>query len=172
MNNVCIAIPEGVTATLDLNGYTLTSMDGGGSNARAVCVSKGANLTLTDSVGTGEIVSSRYGVYVMEGATFTMNGGVITVSGEGVHDHGVVVWSGTFVMNYGTINAHVGVCAMNGHATELPACVISIADGCVINTVETAKETGDIAVYNGATNAQVTVPDGMKVYTNWADCTK
>ena len=96
--------------TLDLNGYTLTSKDKGDStNAMAIYVQAGKTFTLADSVGTGKVVSTCYGVYVKEGATFNMTGGTIELPGNAVYDLGVITWNANFNMTGGTIKARVGV---------------------------------------------------------------
>lgn len=178
MNKACVTIPENTTVTINLNGHTLTSMDGGSNETyMAVYVSKGANLTLNDYVGTGKIVSSCYGVYVKENATFTMNGGTIDVKGNGVYDFGVCVWNGEFVMNGGTINAHIGIYLSdyykNNSSSDVSDCKVTVADGCTINAFATTGEYAEIEgihVFNEDTeNAVINVPTYMNIYTNWND---
>ena len=137
MNREMLVIAANTAVTIDLNGHTFTSMDGGAGNNYAIKVDGGAVLTLNDSVGTGKVVSSCYGVAVQPGATFVMNGGALEVSGNGVYDMGVVVWNGTFVMNGGSINANGSVYTSNhyknlGSTNEF--CSVTIADGCVLES--------------------------------------
>lgn len=121
----------GAPIVIDLNGHTLTSKDGGGGDTMAIYVNRGAKLILSDTAGNGKVVSSCYGVYVMPGASFIMNGGTIDVSGNGVYDFGVIVWNGEFVLNTGAVNGRYGVWASNywkNQGEDLPVCEIVIAD--------------------------------------------
>lgn len=112
-NNAALRVKEGTSVTLDLNGNTFTSKDGGNGNWMAIYVEKGATLVIDDTAGNGEIVSSCYGVYVQQGATLIMNGGTITVDGNDTYDYGVVLWNANFIMNGGTINAKAGIVPSN-----------------------------------------------------------
>ncbi len=156
-------VPAKTYAVIDLNGYTLTSKDGGGSNTMAIYVDKGAVLTLNDSVGTGKIVSSCYGVYVKQNAKFIMNGGTLDVSGNGVYDMAVTLWNSDFVMNGGTINSKFGVWASNYYRdngeANLPNCYVKIADGCTLNSTGYA----DVEVRD-ALDSVVDVPADVAVY--------
>lgn len=164
-NNKRLDIPAGKTAILDLNGYTFTSKDGGGSNTMAIYVNKGAELILEDSssAGTGKIVASCYGVYVKENAKFVMNGGTLSVSGNGVYDYGVTLWNASFVMNGGSITSNFAVWPSNyyrdaGDAT-LPNCSVKIADGCAIDSLSTI----DVQCAD-ATDTILDIPEDVKVY--------
>ena len=173
MDRERVDIPENKAVVIDLNGHTLTSMDGGAANNdnMAVYVNRGAKLTLNDTAGGGEIVSSCYGVYVMPGATFVMNGGTLNVSGNGEYDQAVVVFNGKFVMNGGTINAHVGVVASDAYKKSdntLPNCEITIANDCVINTVATSSEPADLdVVIDNAQDVAVDAPESVKICIDW-----
>lgn len=133
-------IPASTTTLLDLNGYTLTSKDGGDHNWMAIDVNEDAHFTLEDSSAdkTGTIVSSCYGVYVNKSATFVMNGGNIIVRGNGTYDFGVTLFNGNFVMNGGTITASVGVYAYDYYADAQDPTVV-INDG----NLNKEKETKD-----------------------------
>jgi len=143
---VAVRFPEGAKATLDLNGNTLTSKDGGNGNWFALYVSKNSELTLEDSVGGGEIVSSCYGVYVQQNAKFTMNGGTIKVSGNEVYDMGVVLWNAELVMNAGKIASQHGVWPYDYYA-DANECKITISEnavfesGCCDIDLQDAKNT-------------------------------
>ncbi|MBQ8506813.1 MAG: hypothetical protein IJ466_05230 [Clostridia bacterium] len=152
-DNEAFVVKENATVTLDLNGHTLTSKDGGDHNWMAIKVGKGANLTLK---GDGKIVASCYGVYVQPGASFTMESGEIIVRGNGSFDHGVVVWNGgTFTMNGGKITASVCAYAANdGGASNAEQPKIVINDGELVKE----KETNDLyAPAYIATNCEPTV---------------
>ena len=105
----------------------------------AIYVDEGAELVLDDTTGNGEIVSSCYGVYVKQNGKFIMNGGTITVTGNGTFDYGVCLWNAEFVMNGGTINSNVAVWASNYYRdngqTGLNNCAVTIEDGCVLNSL-------------------------------------
>lgn len=133
MNGTRLDIPTGKKATINLNGHKLTSKDGGGQNTMAIYVNDGATFTLDDTVGTGELIASCYGVYVKKDATFVMDGGTITVSGNGVYDMGVITWNGKFVMNAGTINSQYGVWTINYYQGGNPN-EVTIKEGCTLNS--------------------------------------
>ncbi len=164
MNGEAVVIPENTTTVIDLNGYTLTSKDGGTGNWMAIEVDNGATLTLEDSseAGTGKVVSSCYGVYVQPGATFIMNGGSLEVSGNGQYDMGVLLWNGAFVMNAGSINAQGAVVADNywknkGDTDVL--CSVKIAEGCVLES----NGYADVEITN-APDTIVNVPESVWVW--------
>lgn len=80
---------DGKNVTIDLNGNTLTS---------TIIVKGKANLTITDSKGNGEVVSSSKGnrtVTVNEGSQFTLENGTI----RSLKNDGVAAYSGNFLMN-------------------------------------------------------------------------
>ena len=135
MNGVRVNITT--NCELDLNSYTLTSKDGGDPNWMAIYVNAGKTFTLDDTADGGKIVSSCYGIYVKEGATFNMKDGTIKVSGNGKFDYGVVVWNGTFNMNGGTIDARVGVYASEYYR----------------NKVNEALAPSNVVINNGVINA-------------------
>ena len=162
-NNSALIVPQGVDATLDLNGFTYTSKDGGGTNTMAIRIEDGATFVLNDSVGTGKVVASCYGVYVKVASTFVMNGGTLEVSGNGVYDLGVTVWNGTFVMNAGTIRSNIGIWTDNYYRnngyTGAPNCSITINDGCIFESIGYA----DIDTYD-ALDSVIDAPDSLVIY--------
>ena len=107
-----IYVPEGVTATIDLNGHTidrgLTSADNNGS----VIIVAGT-LTITDS-GTGGKIQGGYdgyadqgfyvsGIEVQNGATFNLQGGTL-IGRDQEYDYTVsVVENSNFTMTGGKI---------------------------------------------------------------------
>ena len=130
----------------------------------AIYIDKGAVLTLNDSVGTGKVVSSCYGVYVKQNAKFIMNGGTLDVSGNGAYDYGVVVWNADFVMNGGTINAQYAVWASNyyrdiAHETGLNTCYVKIADSCTINSTGYAD-----VEFADALDTVLDIPEALTTY--------
>ena len=162
--NMRFTIPEGRSVILDLNGHTLTSKDGGGSNTMAIYISRGANFTLNDSEGGGKIVASCYGVYVQPNASFTMNGGAIEVSGNGQFDIAVSVWNAEFIMNGGSIDAKYAVWASNywkEHGeTNANTCSITIADTCTVQSSDYA----DVEI-SDAPDTILNVPSNLVIYS-------
>lgn len=71
-----IVIPEGKTATLDLNGYTVTASNSTDESGRITI--KG-NLTLKDSKGNGKIIAAQ------DYKAGSYDTGIIRVSGENAH---------------------------------------------------------------------------------------
>lgn len=117
-----LAITSGVTATLDLNGKTLTANNtmaasaSIGSSKMAILVQSGGALTVRDT-GTGGKINGNgatYGVYLNDGTatacpSFTLEGGTIS----GCSAYGVKIMGGrdssyqpTFTMTGGTISGN------------------------------------------------------------------
>ena len=70
--NEMIEIPAGVTTTLDLNGFEITSAFQTDSDSKHIYpLNNFGNLVIKDSVGTG-LIQGR-GIYNQEGATLTVN---------------------------------------------------------------------------------------------------
>jgi len=162
--NQAFKIPQGKKAVIDLNGHTLTSYDGGRGNNYAIYIDRNAQLKLKDSVGTGQVVASCYGVYIQPNAKFIMDGGTINVSGNGVYDMGVTVWNAEFVMNGGAINSQYGVWVSNYYRdvageTGLNRCSVTIADGCNL----TSTGYADVE-YADALDAIINVPEELELY--------
>ena len=103
-----ISIKSGETVTICLNGHTLTPGSKKKNKVKVVIdVLDGANFTLCDCSGdnsgkvTGADRNKKYGgggVYVYDGATFTMYGGTITGNSAG-YGGGVYVASSTSTFN-------------------------------------------------------------------------
>ncbi|HJJ58216.1 MAG TPA: right-handed parallel beta-helix repeat-containing protein [Methanocorpusculum sp.] len=105
-----VSVPDGVSCTIDLNGYVLK----GTGSGPVITVESGGCLTLDDTSAekTGKVTggSAAYGggVFVV-GGTFTMNGGCITENCAETDAGGVCVVGGTFIMNGGHIEGnHAG----------------------------------------------------------------
>ena len=93
------AVGEGKTATLDLNGHTLTSVNN---------ISVYGTLTLTDGGSGGRFVFSNeanpnYGIYVSYGGKLTMSGGTISGFISGVALFNNDERRGSFTMTGGAI---------------------------------------------------------------------
>ena len=159
--NQRITVPAGVTAAIDLNGFTFTSRDAdSGANAMAIYVDQGAVLTINDSsaAGTGKIASQCYGIYVKQNATLIMNGGTIAMSGNDTFDMGVVLWNGSFVMNGGAIDARYGVAASNYYKltdNTLPINRITIGENATITSIVRDISLGEASEDDNAHDAIV-----------------
>lgn len=103
-----VTVPAGVTASLDLNGHTLTVSK---YTAKKDQVLVAGSLTLTDSVGTGKICSTYTGtagrvVSVSGSGSLQLVGGTITT--EGMEKSGSAVYVAAnckFTMSGGTVYA-------------------------------------------------------------------
>ena len=101
-----IALNESIkvtnTLTVDLNGKTLTGPDDGRANWYAFIVD-GGKLTLTDSVGTGELFAKCYGVETKSGE-FILDGAKITATNNATLGSAIVNYGGTVTIKSGTIS--------------------------------------------------------------------
>lgn len=149
-----IIVPEGITSTIDLNGYTIKAANGTPGNINVY-----GSLTLKDSKD-GKIVaendySSDYSTGIIdvsgEGASLTMEGGYIyAVRDDAVNNgqFGVALYDGAdFTMTGGKIEA--GWYAIAGHGNNSTQnSVITIEGGELVST-------SDYAIYlpqSGTTN--------------------
>ncbi|WP_417091847.1 hypothetical protein [Gemmiger sp.] len=64
-----ITIPEGVTVTIDLAGFTLTNDQG------ETTITNNGNLTIMDSKGTGRVVKEGNGIALFNNGTLAISGG-------------------------------------------------------------------------------------------------
>ena len=102
-----VTVPAGVTASLDLNGHTLTVSK---YTAKKDQVLVEGSLTLTDSVGTGKICSDYTGtagrVVSVVGGELTVAGGTITTEGMAKAGNAIYVSKGsTLSMTGGKVYA-------------------------------------------------------------------
>lgn len=135
-----LAISEGKTIVLDLNGHTIESTN------RAIAMNKAASLTITDSVGGGTIVSKTAtkdrGMVINvnnAGASVTLYAGTLDGSGVTNGDLGAAInLVGTFKMYGGTV--------IGGYANR---------DGGTfrVNGTSAVFEMYDGLIYGGQTNA-------------------
>ena len=149
-----IIVPEGITSTIDLNGYTIRAANGTPGNIKVY-----GSLTLKDSKD-GQIVaendySSDYSTGIIdvsgEDASLTMEGGYIyAVRDDAVNNgqFGVALYDGAdFTMTGGKIEAGWYAIAGNGNNSTQNS-VIEIQGGELIST-------SDYAIYlpqSGTTN--------------------
>ena len=143
-----VTVPAGVTASLDLNGHTLTVSK---YTAKKDQVLVAGSLTLTDSVGTGKICSTYTGtsgrvVSVLENGSLQLAGGTITT--EGMESAGIAVYvggSGSFTLTGGTVYADAkrGNAAVNAVSATSK---VEIVGGAVVAAEDAAGETYIIAV--------------------------
>ena len=150
-----IIVPEGISSTIDLNGYTIKAANGTPGNIKVY-----GSLTLKDSKKNGRIIaendhSSDYStgiIYVSgEDASLTMEGGYIyAVRDDAVNNgqFGVALYDGAdFTMTGGKIEAGWYAIAGNGNNSTQNS-VIEIQGGELIST-------SDYAIYlpqSGTTN--------------------
>ena len=126
--NNAIEIPEGITVTLDLAGYTITGGWNGESQTNHIYVlTNYGSLTVLDSMAEGKIVSR--GVYNY--GTMILNSGTIEAC-DGNGGYAVNNESGsTFTMNGGTVVASYedGDAAVAGN---YDATALDVPDGCIV----------------------------------------
>ena len=143
-----VTVPAGVTATLDLNGHTLTVSKYTAAKDQVLVE---GSLTLTDSVGTGKVCSDYTGtagrvVSVLENGSLKLAGGTITT--EGMANAGIAVYvggSGSFTLTGGTVYADAkrGNAAVNAVSATGK---VEIVGGAVVAAEDAAGETYIIAV--------------------------
>lgn len=162
-----VTIPQGVTATIDLAGHTLTAQD-----QKAILVN-GGNLTLRDSTATtapvvskdrlsvtyasGKVVAtSGVGITVTGGGSLTMESGTVeSIAKDGVFVGAQGGGKGTFVMNGGYIQARefgIGVIMEGSNAT---------INGGVVMTKDNAALGGNGSKEQGGT--EITIAGGTLI---------
>lgn len=158
-----IEIPAGMTATLDLNGNTITA-----ANRATDGITVYGNLTLKDSKGKGRIVANKdwaggaYGAGLIrimgENAAMIMQGGTIYAARENAANKGqfgvAVYEGGDFTITGGKIEAGWSAVLGNGN-NKTQNSVIRIEGGELIST-------SDYAVY--LPQSGTTTISGGKVY--------
>ncbi|MBE5758493.1 MAG: hypothetical protein E7332_00460 [Clostridiales bacterium] len=98
---------------VDLNGKKLTGPDDGKSNWYAFIVD-GGNLTLKDSVETGELWAKCYGVETKSGS-FTLDGAKITATNNATLGSAIVNYGGEVVINSGTLAGNLASVYTGGY---------------------------------------------------------
>ena len=148
----------GKNITLDLNGNKLKSSN---EEAKNIFI-EGGKLTLTDSVGGGEIYSdtkytavASHGVIAIQNGEMIMNGGTISAAFDNPYNNGnfavIVQDNSTFTLNNGKINA--GYYCVSGNGT-CKNTVINVNGGEMYSTM-------DFAIYAPAKgNSSVNVTGG------------
>ena len=93
-----LEVPAGVTASLDLNGFTL---DGGTPGEEDCVVRVYGAFTLSDSsaAGTGSVTGTRDAVDIFDGGSLTMTGGTV----DGCGNYGVCAEDSTVTMTGGAL---------------------------------------------------------------------
>ena len=146
-----VTVPAGVTATLDLNGHTLTVSK---HTAKKDQVLVEGSLTLTDSVGTGKICSDYTGtsgrvVSVSGSGSLQLVGGTITT--EGMEKSGSAVYVAAnckFTMSGGTVYADA---KRNNSAVSLVNAKASMEmRGGTITAIPTADSDDDVYAISAA----------------------
>jgi uncharacterized repeat protein (TIGR02543 family) len=168
-NSPAVAVPTGVTLTLDLSGHQLTLV--GGNGAAGIGVPAGAILTIIDSApggavgilnATGDIGGAGIGGGNGEsGGAITINGGTITTTGAFAGAGIGGGWygaGGTITINGGTITATAGDMAAGiggGHSGN--GGTIAINGGTVI----ASSSTDGAAIGGGVSAAGASVSIGV-----------
>ena len=146
-----VTVPAGVTASLDLNGHTLTVSK---HTAKKDQVLVEGSLTLTDSVGTGKICSDYTGtsgrvVSVSGSGSLQLVGGTITT--EGMEKSGSAVYVAAnckFTMSGGTVYADA---KRNNSAGSLVNAKASMEmRGGTITAIPTADSDDDVYAISAA----------------------
>ena len=138
-----VIIPEGKNITLDLNGCTIT--------ATGTAVYNKGKLTVTDSKGTGKIVSTgNVGIAVGSNSSTTIDS--VTITGqEGAIITGKAVGA-TITINDGTFTA-IDNAVVSGNGSERPG------------------DPNEITINNGTFNGGITTPGYVAcgIYSPWQD---
>jgi len=104
--------------TLDLNGKTITTVDG----ATGINITAG-NVVINDSVGTGKITSNNNNTIVTTGGSLTINGGTFNTEVEKNNDtkYAAVYNDGTAILtiNGGTFTAPKAYAIYNNSTMEI-----------------------------------------------------
>ena len=171
-----VSVPDGVSCTIDLNGYVLK----GTGSGPVITVESGGCLTLDDTSAektgkvTGGSASSGGGVYV-SGGTFTMNGGCITENCAETDAGGVCVVGGTFIMNGGHIEGnHAG---FGGGVYIYSNSMFTMEDGYIEGNSADEKGGGVLVhtdasfVMNGGVISQNSAKYGGGVFADAGSCT-
>ena len=156
---------DGVTVTLDLNGYTMDGVAyGGGKKTHYVYATNGAVLTVTDNseAKTGKITAS-YGanstlnVLHASNAKIVLDGGVIEAHDANFGMIGVLVLDGgEFVMNGGEIRA-AKFNNRGGYAISVGTNTTATVNGGHIEVVDSSNfiNKGTLTVIGGTFNEEV-----------------
>ena len=176
-----IKIPNGISVTLDLNGYRLTGPDDGNAHYYAFIVEEGGQLTLEDNSAaqTGVLWAKCYGIET-KGGTFIMNSGKIDATnnktlGAAIVNYGgnVIVYGGSMVASQWAVNSQSYFASTTlkvlGGTLESK---FNEEDGAITIGGEHSKESdtaqlmggtvkGKIAVVNNTAAANVTVSGGF-----------
>lgn len=145
--------------TLDLNGKTLTAnIDA--SNAAIQVDGSNAALTIKDSVGSGKITSTGYGIYPSEGAAVTVESGTIEslycpLSGNNT------TGSMNFTVKGGTLTAQ------KGPAIYMPGQVNLVITGGTLNGGISLR-MGQVNISGGTINAVTSDIDAPSSFYNYS----
>lgn len=142
-----IEVPAGVTTTLDLNGYAITSGYQSGSDSMHIYpFDNHGTFTIKDSEGTGSITGR--GIYNQDGATITVDGAKIVSEdwngGAGIWGYGA---TSKVYLNNATIIGNTGVVSSEGYLEingGTYTCYSGIKDDGTINS-----PTYNIRAYSG-----------------------
>ena len=150
------------TVTVDLNGKKLTGPDVPATSSYYAFIVDGGNLTLKDSVGTGEIWAKCYGVETKSGS-FTMESGTITATNNKTLGSAVVNYGGTVTINGGTLSGALNSVYTGGYFSNASTTINGgTLNGPVVVEDWAAKDYTETVA--SATNTYPTLAD-----YKWAD---
>ena len=118
------------SVTVDLNGHKLTGPDDGKANWYAFIVD-GGDLTLKDSIGTGELYAKCYGIETKSGS-FTMESGKITATQNKTYGSAIVNYGGTVVVKGGELSGYLSSVFTGGYFADAST---TILDGALTGPV-------------------------------------
>lgn len=165
ITSASIAVPLGKTATLDLNGHTVTASNSTDGTGR---ITVEGNFTLKDSKGNGQIIASQdylknvYGTGIIlvigEDAHMTMESGHIYTIRDNATDKGQfgvgVQEGGNFTMTGGKIESGWYAVSGNGNDKTLNS-IIKIEGGELISSADYAvylPHSGTTTISGGKIN--------------------
>ena len=110
-------------------------LSGSGVLGNVLYIRNGAELTLTDTAGGGEITGGKWqGINVESGGSFSMLGGEISACGRGLQIHGTAEMSGGAILNNTTNGGAVvyGSLTMTGGRLANNACKYGSSGGVTV----------------------------------------
>ena len=145
-SDATLAVPEGKRITLDLNGHTLS---GAGELGTVLSVEGGAELTITDTVGTGAITRCMwYGINVKSGSGLSLQGVEISSCGAGLLIYGTATMSGGSIRNCtseGGVALYGSFTMTGGSITDNASDSFSDGGGVTVNSGTFRMTGGSIA---------------------------
>lgn len=149
-----VTVPEGITASLDLNGKVLY-----GSVGSVITIQKDAKLTVKDTVGGGIITKGKGTVHSNNNQTY--GGGVYILSGTFVMESGTISgnkaqWGTAVYVNNGTFEMTGGTIENNRYSSTNGAiCAGGTSQLTISNAVITNNDARAIYINGGSITAEI-----------------